>query len=110
MNLSREEVLLDILSSESEDSDFFEDQKSVVCSENKSKKYWMSEYMKRRETLGEFHKLIGELPNEKFRNYFRMTRVQFFELHDMISEDIKKKDTNYRKAIGSKERLAICLR
>ncbi|CAG5020867.1 unnamed protein product [Parnassius apollo] len=43
-------------------------------------------------------------------SYYRVTRVQFYDLLSLIIGDITKQDTNYRKDITQKERLAICLR
>lgn len=51
-----------------------------------------------------------ELQDNQFRSYFRMTRDEFEYLHSLIECDIKKKDTNYREAISTRERLAITLR
>nr|CAI5818572.1 unnamed protein product [Callosobruchus analis]CAI5820868.1 unnamed protein product [Callosobruchus analis]CAI5823254.1 unnamed protein product [Callosobruchus analis]CAI5823426.1 unnamed protein product [Callosobruchus analis]CAI5838990.1 unnamed protein product [Callosobruchus analis] len=42
--------------------------------------------------------------------YFRVTKTQFEEIHEFIQSDIHKKDTTFRRAISTKERLAICLR
>ena len=70
------------------------------------------EILQRRNEFGEFHHLVQELPfhPEKFKEYFRMTEVQFDYILDLISDDIRKLDTNWKRAITPKERLAICLR
>lgn len=102
-------ILLD-LSSESDDSDYFEDICAGVLMEKKNKQFWISNYMKTREQFGEFHNLINQLDDCKFKNYFRLTRAQFYELHELISADIQKQNTNFRQAIGTLERFAICLR
>lgn len=47
---------------------------------------------------------------DKFYDYFKMTQDCFEELHNILKEKISKLDTNWRKSIGSRERLAICLR
>ncbi|KAJ8937691.1 hypothetical protein NQ314_011747 [Rhamnusium bicolor] len=78
--------------------------------EAEKEKCWISSYMKKREKFGKFHKLINELDDFKFKNYFRVTREQFYELHELIAVDIQKQNTNFRRAIGTEERLAICLR
>ena len=99
-----------ILSSESGDSDteFSYHVWSVLAT--KRKKEWESLYLRRRNDCGEFHTLFDDLTADQFKNYFRMSRDQFNELLDIIHNDITACDTNYRKAIGPKEKLAICLR
>ena len=52
---------------------------------------------------------ISFLP-DKFHSYFRMTGAQFVYVLGLIDYDIRKEDTNWRKAITPRERLAICLR
>ena len=47
---------------------------------------------------------------KRFYIYFRMTSDCFDEILNLIKEDIKKMDTNYREAIPPEERLAIALR
>lgn len=45
-----------------------------------------------------------------FRNFTRMSSADFELLTNMIAPLISKKDTNFRKAITVKERLAVTLR
>lgn len=80
----------------------------TVTSRNK----WVHPINKKRRLYGEYHHLMNdlELDDDRFRGYFRLDREQFAEVLSFIDEDIKKEDTNYREAITSKERLAICLR
>lgn len=47
---------------------------------------------------------------KRFYIYFRMTNACFEEILSFISEDIRKRDTNYRESISPEERLAITLR
>lgn len=57
--------------------------------------------------------LLNELLMEDgsfFNNFNRMTAMDFEKLTCLIGPVISKKDTNYRKAIPVKERLAITLR
>jgi len=78
----------------------------------KKKRKWVHEINVKREEFGEFHHLCKELSTyeDRFVNYFRMTREQFEEIHELVSPRISKLTTNWRKPIGTKERLAICLR
>ncbi len=48
--------------------------------------------------------------DDEFFRYFRMTVEQFDALHEHLKTKLEKKDTNYRKAITSEERLALTLR
>lgn len=42
--------------------------------------------------------------------YFRMKIKEFDFLHELIKRDIYKQNTQFRKAISTEERLAVCLR
>ncbi|KAK5650676.1 hypothetical protein RI129_001705 [Pyrocoelia pectoralis] len=65
--------------------------------------------MERRNTHGEFA-LSSEFSDPVFSNYFRLSRAQFDEVHNMIENCIYSDGCNAQKPIGSKEKLAICLR
>jgi hypothetical protein len=43
---------------------------------------------------------------EKFRRFFRINIEQFYRLSQLVGEKKKKQNTNYRRAIKPKERLA----
>jgi hypothetical protein len=47
---------------------------------------------------------------EKFHGFFRMDIEQFYHLSQLVGEEIRKQNTNYRGAISPEERLAIFLR
>lgn len=84
----------------------------LALKNKKKRRKWVHEINQKREELGEFHHLCIELSTyeDRFVNYFRMTREQFEEIHELVSPRISKMRTNWRKPIGTKERLAICLR
>jgi hypothetical protein len=44
---------------------------------------------------------------EKFRGFFRMNIDQFYHLSQLVGEEIRKQNTNYRGAISPAERFAI---
>nr|CAI5855434.1 unnamed protein product [Callosobruchus analis] len=83
----------------------------LLLHEGKRKK-WVHEINVRREELGEYHRLVQELNEhpDRYHMYFRMTKDEFNFLHELIKEDIKKQNTQFRRAISTEERLAVCLR
>lgn len=109
---------LSLLSSSDDDDDEFYDRIYVVAAAilnkrkekiKKKRRIWMEKINYFRKECSEF-KLFYELTNHGFRTYFRMTRDEFEYLHSLIEDDIKKENTNYREAIGTRERLVITLR
>lgn len=78
----------------------------------RKKRKWVHDINLERRTYGEFHTLMPELRKDekRFYIYFRMTSECFDEVLDLITDDIRKCDTNYREAITPEERLAIALR
>ncbi|MGH0169232.1 UNVERIFIED_CONTAM: hypothetical protein FKN15_056180 [Acipenser sinensis] len=76
------------------------------------RKVWVHRLLQCREDLGEFHMLIGELSSheDKFFQYFRMSECQFNDILALLEDDLLKETIKFRKPIGEKERLAICLR
>jgi len=47
---------------------------------------------------------------EKFHGFFRINIKQFYRLSQLVAEEIRKQNTNYRRAITPEERFAIVLR
>ncbi|XP_050314948.1 uncharacterized protein LOC126749314 isoform X1 [Anthonomus grandis grandis] len=78
----------------------------------RKKKSWIHEINENRESFGEYHTLVNLLIKDanRFHMYFRMSRDQFESLHGKIEERIKKIDTTFRRAICTRERLAVFLR
>lgn len=72
---------------------------------------WIHEINEKREDLGEF-RLVPELREDpkRFQMYFRMGLEEFDYLHQLIESDIKKKNTQFRRAVSTEQRLAVCLR
>ncbi|XP_063224895.1 uncharacterized protein LOC134542187 [Bacillus rossius redtenbacheri] len=83
-----------------------------ALSKAKRKRKWVHEINEKREVFGEFHLLCCELSSfeDRFFTYFRMSQEQFDKLHTLLEHKISKVATNWSKPIGTKERLAICLR
>lgn len=54
--------------------------------------------------------LSGEVPNNAFKESFRLNKKQFSEVYDIIKVDIASQECNAQKPIGSEEKLEVCLR
>jgi hypothetical protein len=76
------------------------------------RRWWVHDTLKTREQLGEYHNLVKELEadEERFHAYFRKGPAVFDEVFQMVKEEIEMKTTRFRKPIGARERLAICIR
>lgn len=81
--------------------------------QKKKRKVWVKEWIKRRDELGAYKRLMVELRNEDqafYKNFTRMASHDFDHLLELVAPRIKKQDTRLRKAISPGERLAITLR
>lgn len=83
-----------------------------ALAKKRRKRIWVHEINQKRHEHGEYHRLCQELKSheDRFYTYFKMSQTCFEELHSVIQEKISRLDTNWRRAISSRERLAICLR
>ena len=70
---------------------------------------WVHPINIKRPEFGVFSHLYPDLPKdeEKFHGFFRMTIGQFYLPSQLAGEEIRKQNTNYRRAISPEERLAI---
>ncbi|CAI6354047.1 unnamed protein product [Macrosiphum euphorbiae] len=72
---------------------------AVLDEENKksTRSCWVQDINKKISKLGEFHRLVQELPNDprRFHMYFRMMKEEFDYVHDLIKKDIQKKSTQF---------------
>ena len=66
----------------------------------------------KRPEFGIFSHLYLDLleDEEKFHGFLRMNIEQFYRLSQLVGEEIRKQNTNYKKAITAEERLPILLR
>ena len=73
---------------------------------------WVHPINIKRPEFGIFSHLYSDLleDEEKFHGFFRMNIEQFYRLSQLVAEDIRKQNTNYRRAISPEARLAIFLR
>ncbi|XP_050504168.1 uncharacterized protein LOC126889520 [Diabrotica virgifera virgifera] len=100
-------VFLD--SSESESDAEFEETILLFNMSKRKKSFWKSDYMKKRSTHGEFA-LSSEFSDPAYLNYFRLSRKQVDEVHNLIENSIYSDGCNAQKPIGTKEKLAVFLR
>jgi hypothetical protein len=63
----------------------------------------------KRPEFGIFSHLYLDLleDDKKFHGFFRMNIEQFYRLSQLVGEEIRKHNTNYRRAISPEERLAF---
>jgi len=75
-------------------------------------KTWVQTINVKRSEFGIFIHLYRDLleDEEKFHGFFRMNIEQFYHLSQLVAEEIRKQNTNYRRTISPEERLAIFLR
>ena len=80
--------------------------------EKKRRRSWLRDLFQNRETFGAFSTLFKELHNDRelFFKYIRMSPERFGHLLSLVSANIEKGDTNFRKAVLPKERLVVTLR
>jgi len=74
---------------------------------------WVKEYLKRREELGMYSRLMQELKCEDeagFQNFLRLPVELFHELLQAITTRIQKKDTFFRQALPAALKLAFTLK
>jgi hypothetical protein len=73
---------------------------------------WVHPINIKRLEFGIFSHLYPDLfeDEEKFHGFFRMNIEQFHRLSQLVGEDVRKQNTNYRRAISPEEGLAIFLR
>ncbi|XP_063632406.1 uncharacterized protein LOC134803536 [Cydia splendana] len=74
--------------------------------QSKKKRKWIRD---KSEGETEYKQLCRE-SDEIFYEHMNMSKASFEELHSMVELLIEKTDTNFRKCISTRERLAICLR
>ena len=78
----------------------------------KRQNMWVHPINIKRPEFGILSHLYRDLleDEEKFHGFFRMNIDQFYCLSQLVREEIRKQNTNYRRAIKPEERLAIFLR
>lgn len=87
-----------------------------ICIANKNRKkrrFWVRQWILRRNKLGVSETLLKELAledKESYRIFLRMSEEKFEELLSKVQAKIRKQDTVMRQAISPKLKLQITLR
>ena len=79
----------------------------------KKRECWVRKWVNRRNELGPCSTLVNELRLEdaqKFKNFIRMSAMQFEFPLDLVKHRIVKEDTKFRDAIPVQDRLMVTLR
>ncbi|GFS00359.1 hypothetical protein ElyMa_006397300 [Elysia marginata] len=78
----------------------------------KKRRFAIHPINKERDQRGVITKLYPQLldDEDKFRNYVRMTRGTFEQLLGLLGDNLRRADTNFRKAIPPRTRLLLALR
>jgi len=78
----------------------------LALKNKKKKRKWVHEINKKREEFVEFHHLCKELSTYEYRfvNYFRVTREQFEEIHELVYSRINLRQTG-ENLLGQKKGL-----
>lgn len=87
--------------------------KSRSTETKRSHRYWVRDWIKRRENKNVMETLLKELEREDqecYKNFLRMSAADFRYLLDKIKFAIEKQNTHMRDAIPAAERLAVTLR
>ncbi|KAL4126780.1 hypothetical protein QTP88_010989 [Uroleucon formosanum] len=80
--------------------------------EKNKKKLWVHPLNLRRTENNTIKCFIHELRNDecKFRNFTRMSTDTFDYILEILNDEIRKPDTNFRKSITPEEKLLVTLR
>lgn len=78
----------------------------------KRRRCWTTDlFLEREDVWGRLLQAIdGEGPNDRIKDFLRLDREEFLHILSLIGPKIRREDTNMRKPITPKHRLAIALR
>lgn len=73
---------------------------------------WISDYLKDRSNSGAFVSILKELENQPdyLKLFIRMDHENFYKIVELVDPIIGKKNTSFRKAITTAERVMVTLR
>lgn len=106
---SDEELIMIAVALDDEDR---ENEKCKTKEKMRNRSMWVHPSLIDRKTEGEYYTLYSHLVNDedKFVQYFRMNTGTFEMILSRIEKKILKKNTRFREAISSREKLVVCLR
>lgn len=81
--------------------------------ERRPRRWWVRPWLLTRPAVGHYHQLLVELEREDagaFKNFVRVNPQLFTAILERIEDQIRKKDTRFRKALEPGLKLAITLR
>lgn len=90
-----------------------EELRTILLSKGRKRRFWVRQWILRRNRLGASESLLRELAledREEYRNHLRMSEEKFEELLLKIHSRIKKSDTVMRQAISPRLKLQVTLR
>ncbi len=76
------------------------------------RRFWVHQILQARGIYGAYHHLVPDLEKDpvKFKEYFRMSKEEFYFVLERVAPLISREDTFMRKALSARERLAITIR
>uniref|UniRef100_A0A182W2I7 HTH_Tnp_4 domain-containing protein n=1 Tax=Anopheles minimus TaxID=112268 RepID=A0A182W2I7_9DIPT len=88
------------------------DEEEEEDSRRRDRQCWTTDlFLEREDVWGRLLEAIeGEGPNDRIQDFLRLNREEFLHILSLIGHKICREDTNMRKAITPKQRLAITLR
>ncbi|CAH1993163.1 unnamed protein product [Acanthoscelides obtectus] len=80
--------------------------------QRRRRRYWVQPFLQDRFKFGTFNTLLEKLreDEEKFSNFFRMSRESFDKLLRILRNHLTHEDTNMKNCISPAERLAVTVR
>lgn len=84
----------------------------IFAGEDEKTRLWVHRINEKRDRENTLQCFIEELRCDvkKFRNFTRLSTTTFDYILDVISERLRRNDTNYRKSITPEQRLFVTLR
>lgn len=84
----------------------------IFAGEDEETRLWVHRINEKRDRENTLQCFIEELRCDvkKFRNFTRLSTTTFDYILDVISERLRRNDTNYRKSITPEQRLFVTLR
>jgi hypothetical protein len=83
----------------------------LIESKKRKRRFWQRQFLKKRKTDSSFYLLSQNFEDSSgFKNYFRVTPVQFEDILSKVGPFISVNNTSFREAIPAADKLAVKLR